>query len=124
MSPQVNGNGTEGAAMRDPSARKRAVAVLFTQAAVTAGLLLGPARGATASDHRDGPTLVNTATQGTHDLNDIFVFRSPADPGNKTVFVLNFQPFPGNITPRSVDPTQQYDIKIDTTGDGVEDIVF
>src|SRR5439155_162172 len=75
------------------------------------------------ADHRDGPILVNTATQGTHDINDIYVFRSPAN-ANNTVFFLSFQPFPGNLTPRSVDPTQQYDIKIDTTGDAVEDTTF
>src|SRR5262249_26986901 len=55
--------------------------------------------------------------------NDIYLFRSPAN-ANNTVFFFSFQPFPGNLTPRSVDPTQQYDIKIDTTGDAVEDIMF
>ena len=76
-----------------------------------------------AGDHRDGPIFVNTAGQGTHDINDIYVFRSPAN-ANNTVFFFSFQPFPGNLTPQSVDSTQVYDIKIDTTGDAVEDVVF
>src|SRR5215510_5062683 len=87
-------------------------------------LVLGIGLLALAADHRDGPILVNTATQGTHDINDIYVFRSPANPNNNTVFFLSFQPFPGNLTPRSVDPTQLYDIRIDSTGDAVEDTVF
>jgi hypothetical protein len=109
---------------KSQSARKRAVGALLALAAAAAFLVQGPARNTNAFDHRDGPILVNTAVNGTHDLNDLYVFRSPANPSSNTVFVLTFQPFPGNLTPISVDPTQQYDIKIDTTGDAIEDIVF
>jgi hypothetical protein len=99
------------------------VAGLIALAAVAAVLVHGRARDTTAFDHRDGPILVNTAAQGTKDINDIYVFRSPAN-ANNTVFVFNFQPFPGNLTPASVDPSQVYDIKIDTTGDAIEDLTF
>src|SRR5262249_8581738 len=105
------------------SGRMRAVGALLAIAALAALLSRGPAPETSAADHRDGPILVNTATQGTRDINDIYVFRSPANPDN-TVFFFSFQPFPGNLTPRSVDPTQQFDIRIDTTGDAVEDLVF
>src|SRR5438874_805627 len=105
------------------SGRKRAVGALLAVAALAAFLSRGPAPETSAADHRDGPILVNTATQGTKDINDIYVFRSPAN-ANNTVFFFSFQPFPGNLTPRSVDPTQQFDIKIDTSGDAVEDTIF
>ena len=29
------------------------------------------------------------------------------------MFIVDFQPFPGNLAPSTADPTQQYDIKID-----------
>jgi uncharacterized protein DUF4331 len=103
------------------SRRRRAVAFWLTFAVVS--LLLGLSRDTAAFDHRDGPIFVNTAVNGQSDLNDLFVFRSPAN-ANNTVFVLTFQPFPGNLTPATVDPAQQYDLKIDTTGDAVEDLTF
>src|SRR5262249_56034126 len=105
------------------SGRMRAVGALLAIAALAALLSRGPAPQTSAADHRDGPILVNTATQGTKDINDIYVFRSPAN-ANNTVLFFSFQPFPGNLTPRSVDPTQTFDIKIDTTGDAVEDTIF
>jgi hypothetical protein len=101
----------------------RAVGALLAVAALAALLSRGPAPQTSAADHRDGPILVNTATQGTKDINDIYLFRSPAN-ANNTVFFFSFQPFPGNLTPISVDPTQQFDIKIDTSGDAVEDVQF
>ena len=78
---------------------------------------------APAADHRDGPIFVNTAANGQQDLNDIYVFRSPAN-ANNTVFILSFQPFPGNLTPISADPNTIFDIKIDTNGDAVEDLTL
>src|SRR5205823_11354303 len=64
-----------------------------------------------------------TATKGQRDINDVFVFRSPAN-ANNTVFVLTFQPFTGNLTPVTIDTNTIFDIKIDTTGDAVEDITL
>jgi Domain of unknown function (DUF4331) len=110
--------------MKTAPLRRRLLRTLLPMGALGSALLtLGIGLLALAADHRDGPILVNTATQGTHDINDIYVFRSPAN-ANNTVFFFSFQPFPGNLTPRSVDSTQVYDIKIDTTGDAVEDIIF
>ena len=78
---------------------------------------------APAADHRDGPILLITAVNGQRDINDIFVFRSPSNTNN-TVFVLTFQPFPGNLTPVTIDQNTVFDLKIDTTGDGVEDVTL
>src|SRR5262245_36829446 len=104
------------------SGRKRALGALLGVTALAALLSRGPAPETSAADHRDGPILVNP-TEGQSDIIDIYVFRSPANPDN-TVFFFSFQPFPGNLTPTSVDSSQQYDINIDTTGDAVEDITF
>lgn len=92
-------------------------------AVVMAGLAGSAVFLAPAADHRDGPILVNTATQGSRDVNDIYVFRSPSN-ANNTVFVFTFQPFPGNLTPATIDPNTVFDIKIDTTGDAVEDVTL
>jgi hypothetical protein len=66
-----------------------------------------------AADHRDGPIFPNTALNGRPDINDVYIFRSPADPqppnpdaanfGN-TVIAVTFQPFPGVLTPTTADP--------------------
>jgi Domain of unknown function (DUF4331) len=108
--------------MRTTSGKSSRRRVLGTAAAVLVAVA-ATSLPVPAGDHRDGPIFVNTATHGTSDINDIYVFRSPANASN-TVFFFSFQPFPGNLTPLSVDSTQVYDIKIDTTGDAVEDIVF
>src|SRR5262245_5404347 len=90
---------TEAIVMPRISRPKRAVAALLAVAALAAFLSRGPAPETSAADHRDGPILVNTATQGTKDVNDIYLFRSPANPTTHTVFFFSFQPFPGNLTP-------------------------
>lgn len=101
-------------------------AAVLGACAPAALLLRSDSPEAQAADHRDGPIFPNSAVNGQGDLNDIYVFRSPANPGanGNTVFVLNFQPFPGNLTPATTDPTQQFDINIDTNGDAIEDITF
>jgi hypothetical protein len=78
---------------------------------------------APAADHRDGPIFSNTAVSGQRDINDLYVFRSPTN-ANNTVFVFTFQPFPGNLSPATIDPNTVFDLKIDTTGDAVEDLTF
>jgi hypothetical protein len=96
---------------------------LLSWAVLLAGLTVSAVLLAPAADHRDGPILVNTATQGNRDVNDIYLFRSPTN-ANNTVFIFTFQPFPGNLTQSTIDPNTIFDIKIDTTGDAVEDITL
>jgi hypothetical protein len=91
--------------------------------ALLAGVAVLPRATAPAADHRDGPIFVSTAANGQQDLNDIYVFRSPAN-ANNTVFVFTQQPFPGVLTPPTYDPGTIFDIKIDTTGDAVEDLTL
>jgi hypothetical protein len=75
------------------------------------------------ADSRDGPIFINTATQGRQDVGEVYVFRSPLNPAN-TVFVATISPFAGNVTPSSFDASLFFDIRIDTTGDGIEDLTF
>jgi hypothetical protein len=78
---------------------------------------------APAADHRDGPIFINTAANGQQDINDVYIFNSPATPSN-TVIAMTVQPFPGLLTPATFATSQYYDIKVDNTGDAVEDITF
>jgi hypothetical protein len=79
----------------------------------------------TAADHRDGPIFVNTAQNGRADCNDIYIFQAPGNPAN-TVMIFNVSPFPGGGggTPATFDQTVIFDIKLDNTGDAIEDLTF
>lgn len=98
-------------------------------AAVGATAALGVASisrdGTEAADHRDGPIFVNTPANGRADINDIYVFQAPGNLNN-TVMIFNVSPFPGGGggTPATFDQTVTFDIKVDNTGDAVEDITF
>jgi hypothetical protein len=87
-----------------------------------------------AADHRDGPIFPNTALNGRSDLNDIYIFRSPADPqppnpdapnfGN-TVLAQTISPFPGVLTPTSFDPRVTIDLNVvNVTGHLTPDMTF
>src|SRR5437764_1447087 len=86
---------------------------------LAAGLAAAPVWLAPAADHRDGPIFVNTATTGTRDINDIYVFQAPGNPNN-TVLIFTVSPFAGNLTPVTFDPRVVFDIKVDNNGDAVE----
>ena len=75
-----------------------------------------------AADHRDSTLL--TGNPGV-DINDVYLFQSPANPGN-TVLAMTVSPFvapPENGT-RFFEPDALYQFKIDTDGDAVEDLVI
>lgn len=90
--------------------------------AVTAGLV---GLGGHAADHRDGTIFPNTAVNGRRDINDMYIFVSPANPAN-TVLVFTVSPFAGaqGGTPTTFDQSLFFDMKIDTNGDAVEDLTF
>ncbi|MBX3399187.1 MAG: DUF4331 family protein [Gemmataceae bacterium] len=81
--------------------------------------------GTEAADHRDGPIFANTPANGRADINDIYLFQAPGNINN-TVIIFTVSPFPGGGggTPATFDPTLVYDVKVDNTGDAVEDITF
>lgn len=79
--------------------------------------LIGTSR---ASDHADTPEIA--ANPGT-DITDVYVF--PANTFNRAVLVMNVHPLitPGQVNNVAFDPNVLYQIKIDNTGDAVEDLV-
>lgn len=103
---------------------RRLAWVTATALAAAAAVVAPRPTAVPAADHRDGPIFgagPNTALQ--QDLNDIYVFVSPAN-ANNTVFVFTQQPFPGINSPATYDQATIFDIKIDTTGDFVEDLTL
>ena len=75
-----------------------------------------------ASDHAD--TAENVSRPGT-DLADLYVFPSPRNASN-VVFAMDVHPLipAGRARGVGFDPGVLYQFKIDTTGDGVEDLVM
>src|SRR5436309_10762641 len=101
-----------------PSALRTWTLILAFAALAAATALIAP-----AADHRDGPIFVNTAANGTADINDVYIFQAPGN-ANNTVLILDVQPFPGVLTPAFFDQSLVFDLKVDNTGDNVEDITF
>src|SRR5262249_5434518 len=67
-----------------------------------------------AADHRDGPIFGPpgiTITNSRRDINDVYVFRSPAN-ANNTVLIMTVSPFAGGTTPAWFDHTVAYDLRI------------
>src|SRR5438445_10685271 len=81
-------------------------------ALVAIGLSLGLGE---AADHRDGPIFGppgTTSANGRPDVNDIYLFQSPANASN-TVIVMDVSPFSGVLTPITFDQTVFFDLKVD-----------
>lgn len=84
------------------------------------GGLLGGYRLATASDHQDTADVELNPTQ---DMTDFYAFPTTA---GRIALVLNSQPFiaPSATASHSFDRNLLYQIKIDNTGDAIEDLVL
>lgn len=97
-------------------------ATLALLASLFCGLSVQPAR---ASSHREAPFIINDPTA---DNTDVYAFRS-TEAGREgfVTLIANFIPLeaPG-AGPHyyKFDPTVLYEIKVDNTGDGVEDISY
>lgn len=99
--------------MRTAATVARRFRAWFGVGLLGAALALAFALAGEAADHRDGPIFPNSALNGRADINDIYVFRSPADPqppnpdaanfGN-TVLVATLSPLTGVLTPVTFDP--------------------
>ncbi len=75
-----------------------------------------------AADHRDAPAI--TGGEEKQDINDVYAFQSPSN-ANNVVFAITLNPFIGMFAQDgTLDPNTVYDLKIDTNGDAVEDIVY
>lgn len=75
-----------------------------------------------ASDHADTP---NIAANPGEDISDVYMFPSSTN-ANNVVLIMNVHPLigPGQGPSTYFDPNVLYQMKIDNTGDGVEDLVI
>ena len=110
-----------------PQSFFRKTLALTAVGAVLAALLAGGAadRPAEASSHREAPLIIFDPGA---DNTDVYAFRS-YEPGREGFVTLmaNFIPFQepsGGPHFYLFDPTVLYEIKIDNTGDGVEDVTY
>jgi hypothetical protein len=91
-------------------------------------VLLAPLSPLFAADHLDAPDLRDPG-DGGRDINDVYVFQSPANPAN-TVLVMTVNPFAGAVnpfgttSPRTFDPAVEYQFRIDNNGDAVADVTY
>jgi hypothetical protein len=89
-------------------------------AALTATLAPG---GAVASSHREAPLI---SADPSVDATDLYAFRSPDRPDTVTM-IANYIPFEdpaGGPNYYKFDDSAAYDIKVDNTGDGNEDLTY
>jgi Domain of unknown function (DUF4331) len=98
--------------------------VLGLAAAVTVALVRGPApKAAKASSHREAPLI---SQDPAADNTDLYAFVSPDRPDSVTI-VANFVPLEqpaGGPNFASFGDDVRYELKVDNTGDGVEDITY
>ena len=102
-----------------PSSRPRGLAVLAGVAALSATLAI--TRSSNASDHQDTPEVELSPRM---DVNDVYAF--PGASADRIVLVMTTSSpiTPAQSAAASFDPNLLYQLKIDNTGDGVEDKVI
>src|SRR5829696_2008312 len=101
--------------MRTPLLGAATVAVLAAGALATTGVL--------GSSHREAPRIM---LDPSADNTDVYAFVAPDAPGKLTV-VSNWLPLQspaGGPYFGKLDPAARYYVKIDNTGDGVEDVAY
>jgi hypothetical protein len=95
-------------------------AALAASLVVTAGAMLAVQATVRGADHGDSPQ-VRDDTRA--DINDVYVFASPATPAN-TVLIMTVCPLAGVTGPKLFSPGVKYEFAVDTTGDAVEDQIW
>lgn len=105
---------------------RKTLAIALLAAIATSLLLIGPnTRSVQASSHREAPLII---ADPLADNTDVYAFRSyEAGREGFVTLIANFIPFQepsGGPHFYLFDPTVLYEIKIDNTGDGVEDITY
>lgn len=100
--------------------RTRKIGIIGATAALAFTSIAG---GTLASSHREAPLI---AKDPTADITDLYAFVSPDKPDTVTL-IANYLPFQepgGGPNFYDFDPAVKYFIKIDNTGDGVEDLTY
>ena len=105
--------------MRNPFTRARGWAVIAGVAALAATLAI--TRSSNASDHQDTPEVELSPRM---DVNDVYAF--PGATADRIVLAMTTSSpiTPAQSAGASFDPNLLYQLKIDNTGNGVEDKVF
>ena len=105
--------------MRNLFSRPRILALLTGAAALSA--TLGITRSSLASDHQDTPEVELSPRM---DINDVYAF--PGSSADRIVLVMTTSSpiTPAQSAAAAFDPNLLYQLKIDNTGDGVEDKVI
>ena len=101
--------------------RRSALAGVATVAALAAGTLA--VSSGTGSSHREAPGILGDPTA---DNTDLYAYTAKDAPGSLTI-VSNWIPFEdpsGGPYFGKLDPKARYYVKIDNTGDGVEDVAY
>lgn len=99
---------------------KRKIALFGATAALAVTSIGG---GALAASHREAPLI---AKDPTADITDLYAFVSPDKPDTVTI-IANYLPFQepaGGPNFYSFDDSVHYFIRVDNTGDGVEDMTY
>ena len=98
----------------------RKIAILGATAVLAVTSIAG---GALASSHREAPLI---AKDPTADITDLYAFVSPDKPDTVTI-IANYLPFQepaGGPNFYPFDEHAHYFIRVDNTGDGVEDLTY
>jgi hypothetical protein len=105
--------------MRNLFSRPRGLAIIAGIAAL--GATLAITRSSSASDHQDTPEVELSSRM---DINDVYAF--PGSSADRIVLVLTTSSpiTPAQSAAAAFDPNLLYQLKIDNTGDGVEDKVI
>ena len=88
--------------------------------ALALGLVAVPA---SAADHLDAPGLTPPGGDTRVDLTDVYAFQSPSN-ANNTVLVMGVNPLEGVLNDGTFRPGAQYEFKVDSNGDGNEDLTY
>ena len=78
---------------------------------------------ASAADHLDAPGLTPPGGDTRVDITDVYAFQSPSNPDN-TVLVMGVNPLAGVLNDGTFRPGAYYEFKVDSTGDGNEDLTY
>ncbi|MDZ4805210.1 MAG: DUF4331 family protein [Candidatus Eisenbacteria bacterium] len=99
------------------SANRRSVLALAMTIGCGAALFAGPAP---ASDHQDTPEV---ELNPKCDINDVYAFPG-SSPSRICLVMTTSSPIAAGATSPSFDPDKLYQLKVDNSGDGVEDLVL
>ncbi|NND01913.1 MAG: DUF4331 family protein, partial [Acidimicrobiia bacterium] len=101
--------------------KARSTLVAMALFAMVAALAVAP-NAADAADHLDAPSLTSPGGNARLDVNDLYVFEG--QDADNTVLALTVNPLADGTTRFATFREGAYHLRIDNTGDGVEDIAY